>query len=311
MNQPTEKKPKHQIYTIDGPMPFEMYCAGEGQAGGGYLVFEEWGVRVVLKPEAAWRTATKAKRKASNKLTDAEGNWNIWFLLARALVLSLESLEEAERGIGPADTMQEATNQLRSAGKARAMAADARQHALLQALTIDDTIPIEVAMTERTFIVWFEALMAKRLAANDTAFVETVNGFIRAANGLQKGYPSDVLQFSRVLAEQARLAGGPPTKANVRQALGVAEAMAENVKQSMNPAKLPSKEEVSIWASQQPVHQSEHADLIDPNTFTRLLERSGFGWLPNGKTGPQRQVKSGKGRSVALFDFTTPKRKER
>ena len=313
MKPPTGKPPKYQALTVKGPLSFKMYCAGEGQAGGGHLIFEGMGVvRVILKPESAWRAATKAKRNASNKLKDAAGNWKIGFLLARALVLSRESLEEAERELAPADTMKQATNQLLSAGKARAMAADARLHALNQALTIDDTIPIEVAMNERTFIDWFESMMAEWLAANNSDFVDAMNGFIRAASRLRKGYPADVLQFRRVLAEQARLAGGPPTKSSVRQALGAEEAKklakAEKLANSMKP---PIKDGSNIWISEQLVKGEAASDLIDPNTLTRLLERTGFTWLPNGKPGPKRQVKSGKGRCVEHFDLKIPKRKGR
>jgi hypothetical protein len=275
--------PKYQTYEVGSPLPFTIYCAGEGQEGGGYLVFEESHVRVVLRPESGWKTATKAKRKDANKLRDSGGNWSIWFLLARAFALSRESLEEAIRGIGPADTMKQAANQLRSAGKAAAFASDARQHAILEALKAGYDIPLEAASTEINFTEWFEAMLAGRLAANDSNFVDAVNGFIRATNGLQKGYPSDVIKFRRVLAEHAWTEGCPPTKGQVREALGVELAKsfgnAEKLKQSHSKG------------DEKFVQRDSSSDLIEPNTFTRLLKRTGFSWLPNGKPGLRRTRK--------------------
>lgn len=283
-----------------GRNPFRMYSAGPGQTGQGRLVFHDTWVEVVLNPDSAWRSATKAKRKDSNKLKLPDGTWNVWFLLSRALVLSKEADAESEREMGPAHTLTEANNQLRSAGKARAMAADARLHALVEACVIGMEIPHEAASTNHDFVDWFEGQMAERLNANDQEFVEAVSGFVRAAAGLQVGYPQDVLKFSRVLREQASKAGGPPTKEAVRLAFGE-ESLGSLAKAEAVQKPSPS----SNSGSRQ---RKTAADVIDPNTFTRLLKRTGFSWLPNGKTGPARQKKVGKGNSVEAFDLLLPKK---
>lgn len=279
-------------------MPFTMYSAGPGQVGGGHLIFHKTWVDVVLKPDSAWKQATKAKRKDSNKLTRPDGTWNVWFLLSRSFVLSKESIEETERETGPANTGKEADNQLRSAGKARALATDARLHAILEACVIGDDIPTEVASTNHAFVTWFEARMAERLDSNDHEFVEAVNGFVRAATGLQLGYPQDVLKFSRALREQASKAGEPPTKEAVRLALG------KELLESLIKAK--AIQNPSMGQKRDFRQGCDAFDIIDPNTFTRLLKRTGFSWLPNGKTGPGRQKKAGRGDGVDTFELLPP-----
>ena len=320
-------KARYQTYAMDGPMPFEMYCAGEGQPGGGYLVFEEWGVRVVLKPESAWRAATKAKRKASNKLANSDGSWNVWFLLSRALVLSKTALAESERGMGFASSVNEAAHQLASMGKAIALASDARAHALTMLFDNDKNL-LKVARTERAFIDWFGAKLADKLAEGDFAFVDSITGFVRAAHGLpDSGFPSDVLKFRKVLAEQALLAGGPPTKSSVRLALGDEDAKGQSKAEGLGldpfhesgkagkRPKSPGHEDVSIWANRtdsqsdqttktfgkwvsrasspplpnQPLSMKSAIttrgkdDTFDESVFKRLLERTGFSWLPKGR----------------------------
>jgi len=303
MRKPKPQPPRHSIEKIGGAMPVTICSAGPGQKGGGYLVFHETWVEVVLKPESAWKQATKAKRKASNKLTRPDGTWNVWFLLSRAYVLSQESIREADRELGPADTLTQAANQLRSAGKARARAADARIHAILEAGAIGESVPCDVASSDADFISWFEEQMELRSEAKDREFLECVNGYVRAAQGLQDGYPDDVMQLSRALAEQAALFGAPPTKESVRVALGEIEAARLNKAEAIqhqHPEKRDGFRQTGVAA-----------DLIDRNTFTRLLNRTGFSWLPNGKTGPRRRDTEGKGRSVEASEYHLPSRNKR
>jgi hypothetical protein len=294
MRKPTRKPPKHQVDKIDGPMSFTIYSAGPGQVGGGYLVFHKTWVEVVLKPDSAWKQATKAKRKDSNKLTQPDGTWKLWFLLSRALVLSRESIMEAEREIGPAHSEEESENHVCSAGKIRAMAAEMRSHAILESFVMGENIPLEVASSDNAFIDWFEARMAERFDENDQEFLEAVNGFVRAASGLQSGYPRDVQALSTAIRKLAWEVGGPPSKASVKLALG------------KEFVELFAKKEAIKYASKGSIGRSpqgkKSADLIDPNKITRLLNRAGFSWLPNGKPGPQLQTKAGKGRGVETFD---------
>lgn len=301
MKKPTSQDPKYRTILFPKPMFFTLYCAGEGQVGGGYLVFHKTWVDVVLKPEAGWKQATKAKRRDSNKLKGSDGTWNAWFLLTRAFVLSRESIEEKVREIGAANTMNEAANQLRSAGKARAMAADARLHAILEAFANGLDIPKDANSTDYAFIAWFEERIDEKLDATDSEFIEAVNGFYRAARNLQKGYPRDVQRFSRVLREQATRTGGPPTKEDMRNALGAKEtkslAKSESVRASL------AGEMIEI------VSGAASSDIFDPDTLTRLLKRTGFSWLPNGKPGPRRKDKSGKGKDVEHLELNLPKRR--
>lgn len=293
-------------------MPLKIYSAGPGQVGGGCLVFHETWVEVALNPESAWRTATKAGRKDSNKLKRPDGTWSVWFLLSRAFVLSKASIKASKREIGPADNEKEAEVQLRNAGKARAMAEDARLHAILEAMAIGEKVPTETASTNHGFVDWFEGKRKERLAANDHEFDEAVRGFVRATRGLQDGYqpddgyPPDVLKFSRALREQASKAGRPPTKEAVRLAFGALVAAprkkAANVRLALEEAKRDKRsgqrgpagrnpwDGLSIFAVREeraPIVGSSETDVIDADTFTRLLERTGFSWLPGGKTGPK------------------------
>lgn len=274
-------------------MPFTMYSAGPDQVGGGYLVFHETWVDVVLKSDSAWKQATKAKRKESNKLKASSGNWNVWFLLVRAFVLSRESMEENEREIGPAKSIKEAENHLMSAGKASAMASDARLHAILQALASGIEIPLEAGASDYTFNDWFEWNMVEILDVGNSALISAINGFYQAAMRLQKGYPVDVLKFIRALREQAWKAGEPPTKESIRKALG------SELNKSMN------KEEAIQSPSREIENRSKSNDIttdrFNPKQLTRLLSRTGFNWLPNGKAGPRRQNTEGKGRSRDEF----------
>jgi hypothetical protein len=293
------------------------------KSGVGLLLYDQGVVRVIPMAESAWKSANRAGWKAERKLRNAEGDWSVWFLLSRALVLSRTSLIEAERGIGPACSEIEAERQLRSAGKAQALAADARQYALLQALMHDESIPLEVAATEVNFIEWFGCILANRLAEGDFKFVETVTGYAKAAYRLpQSGFPSDVKSFCRILARLARETGEPPTKEKLRLALG-----AEETKKLAKPERVSSAgdpSEKSIWSeSSQPESASETIrgpdkpgkwvrrgamppvqrksdvppqgsnEVFDESKFKRLLKRTGFEWLPMGKTGPKRKQTSG------------------
>lgn len=213
---------------------------------------EQTNARVIPAPESAWSRATKANRKSENKLKDSQGNWSLWFLLSRALVLSRESLDEAVREMAPADSLLEAHFHLQSAGKARALGADARRHAILQAMIEGMDIPNEAAAAERAFIDWFGAVLADRLAAGDFGFVDTITGFVKESHRLpQGGFPADVKQFCRVVARMAEKCGGPPTKASVKKEI----------------YKLDSN--------------------LSEKSFLSLMKRAGFEWLPHGKSGPQ------------------------
>ena len=69
--KPPAEKREYHTYEMDSQFGgFIMYCAGEGQAGGGQLVFDEQGVSVLLKPESAWRPATKAKRNEVQRISE-------------------------------------------------------------------------------------------------------------------------------------------------------------------------------------------------------------------------------------------------
>lgn len=297
------RPPEYSVIQIDGPDGATIYSAGSEQEGGGLLIFNETWIEVILKPESAWRQATRAKRKLNNKLILDSDTWNAWFLLTRAMVLSREAIEESKREMSGASTLREAKNQLVSAAKARAVASDARRHALMEALSQGMDIHHELAASDWTFTSWFEDQMIMRAAANDHHFIECVNGYARAANGLQKGYPSEVLQFSRALEKEASRCRKPPDKERVRMALGrilkVAELRAKNP--GAPTGKVVDEESLS----------DALCDIVDPNTFTRLLKRTGFGWLPNGKPGPRRQTKSGNGLSAEVIEVNLPKQKRR
>lgn len=132
-----------------------------------------------------------------------------------------------------------------------ALGADARRHAIIQAMAGDMDIPNEAAATERAFIDWFGGELADRLAAGDFEFVDAVTGFVKASHRLpQGGFPADVKQFCRVVAGLAEKCGGPPTKASVREAV----------------YELDSK--------------------LNERSFRTLMRRVGFEWLPQGKSGP-------------------------
>lgn len=303
MRKRVVRPPEYSVIEIDGPDGSTIYSAGPEQEGGGLLIFNETWIEVILKPESAWRQATRAKRKLDNKLILDSGTWNAWFLLTRAMVLSREAIEESKREMSGASTLREAQNHLVSAAKARAMASDARRHAIMEALSQGMDIHHELAVSDWAFTSWFEDQMIMRADANDHHFIERVNGYARAANGLQKGYPSEVLQFSRALEKEASRCRKPPDKEKVRLAIGriikADELRAKNLRAYSGEV----VDEESLCDSE--------CDIIDPNTFTRLLKRAGFGWLPNGKPGPRRQTKSGNGVSAEVIEVNLPKQKLR
>lgn len=319
-----------KTYRIYGSLDldFEMYCAGEGHEGGGKLIFMDGVVRAIPEPESAWRTATRDNRGAGQKIRDDYGNWSVWFLLARALVLSRESLDEAEREITPANSEGQATVHLARAGKARALARDARTHAVLYAATMSVEIPIEVAANDKDFIDWFGIYFGSAsvdpISRGDFTLVFMLKGYVDAANRLPtSGYPDDVIEFCRVLAKAAHAQHGPPTKASVRLALGAEKERLANLQRKNRSAAADKRAtaatgqrevgrnsrytgERSIWADT--LHEVSKAappaefDLVDMNTFNRLLKRTGFQWLPNGKPGPKRQKSAGTGRLEALAE---------
>lgn len=278
--------PKYRLTETTGRNSFRMYSAGPGQTGQGRLVFHDTWVEVVLNPDSAWRTATKAKRKDSNKLKLPDGTWNIWFLFSRAFVLSLDSIAESGREMGPATTQNEALNHLRSAGKAHSIAAEARRHAGLEALMAGEELPLEIFASDWAYIEWFEQKRAEFRQAEDGELTESVDGFVRAADALRPGYPLDVLLFSRALREEAVIAGGPPTKEQVRLSFGRELQRAQSAADLVKP----SGDGKVIRSGK----GSAEPDIVDPNTFTRLLKRAGFDWLPNGKPGPRRHTKAGR-----------------
>ena len=105
------------------------------------------------------------------------------------------------------------------------------------------------------------------------------------------------------MPEQAGLAGGPPTKMSVRLALGAEEAKENDKIGAEESVKSSTTEQISIWANRPDTHADSRisprqktqllapiqakvggaTDTFDESLLKRLLERTGFGWLPKGK----------------------------
>ncbi|MCX6875954.1 MAG: hypothetical protein NTW21_19420 [Verrucomicrobia bacterium] len=288
---------------MSGKVQFALHSAGPGQSGKGTLVVTDFGVRVNPVPEAAWKAEAGGNRKPGHKLVDSAGRWNTWFLLARALVLSRDALDESERALAPVATKEQADSDLKAHARAMFSASEARRHALTQFMTEKydaakaaakaaakvanaanaakaadaadaadaaaarakaarakaDGFDIEGGATERAFVNWFGSELADRLSRGeeeDIQFAESVIGFVRLAHSMRQDFPAEVRSFYNCLAQQAKKAGGVPTKESVR--LGLGGGM----------------------------------DTFDTDKFKALVKRTGFGWLPQGKSGPKPKYKT-------------------
>lgn len=298
-------KTNFTTYDVPGPLPFKMYCAGEGQAGGGRLIFDEMGVRAVFEPGAAWSEAN-AGRKGEGSLKTQDGNWSLVFILCRALVLSGTSLAESVRGLSPISPssggQKQAERDLRMAGKAMAMASDARLHAVLEGMKVGFKIPAKAAATEQGFIDWFGkwygSQAAQELSAGEFTFTHFVESCTRTAMNLPAdGYTREMMDFRRALLVEAKTAGGPPTKESVRLHMGSIAAKRErkSVKSKKEQGRKEVKDEESgrrsIWKNEtvDTSVESHVWDIMSPAAFGRILKLAGFGWLPGAKTGRRRK----------------------
>jgi hypothetical protein len=222
-------------------------------------MFTGYGVVVEPDPAAAWRSGAGGRRREENKLVDQNGQWKSWFLLTRALVLSRDALDESERAMSPADSFEKAASDMKAHALAMHRATEARQHAVMQFLMERDSgedFDIGVAASNRGFINWLGGVLADRLSMGDFDFVDAVTGFARAAHEMPSDFPKAVREFCKCLRVQAKKAGQPPTKEAVRLELGGGK------------------------------------DTFDTEKFKVLLRRTGFGWLPQEKTGPRRQIRT-------------------
>jgi len=245
-------KDRHQTYAIEGPSPFTMFCAGDGQAGGGIVLFDDLGIRAIPAPDTAWREAPKGQRKVADKPRSSDGRWQPWFLLTRALVMSGDALVAGELELAPADSIEEAHQQLRESARVRHQAGEARTHAITEYLYIDESLDIGVGRSERAFIDWFGSVMADRLASGDLVFVEAVTEFARIAKRIPRDVPAEVRDLCQAITCAAVAVGGLPTKGEVLAAM---------------------KKINRVYA--------------DEVRIRDLRKRAGFQWLPEGKSGPK------------------------
>jgi hypothetical protein len=222
-------------------------------------MFTGYGVVVEPEPAASWRPGAGGNRKGENKLIDGNKQWKPWFLLTRALVLSRDALDEYERVMAPADSIEIAASDLKAHSSAMHRASEARQHAVMQLLMEGyggEDFDIGIAASNHLFINWFGGVLADRLSSGDFDFVDAVTGYARAAREMPADFPRAVKEFCRCVRVQAKKAGQPPTKEAVRLELGGGK------------------------------------DTFDTDKFKVLVSRTGFGWLPQAKPGPQPKFKS-------------------
>lgn len=260
--KPNQPEAKFDVFTIGGMYgepECSIYCAGPGQSGRGRIMFTGYGVVVEPEPAAVWRVGAGGNRKEENKLVDENKQWKTWFLLTRALVLSREALDESERVMAPADSFEEAASDSKAHALAMHRASEARRHAVMQLLMEGyggEDFDIGIAASNHLFIHWFGGVLADRLSKGDFDFVNAVTGYARAAREMPDDFPRTVREFCKCLRVQAKKAGQPPTKESVRLELGGGK------------------------------------DTFDTDKFKALVSRTGFGWLPQAKPGPQPKFKS-------------------
>lgn len=241
-----------------------FFCAGDGQDGGGVIIFDNLGVHAIPAADTAWREATKGNRKDANKLRATDGSWKLWFLLTRARVLTEDALAAGECELAPVDPVEVAlmyppitaldyaARQMREASIARHLAVQARQHVIIYALAVDASISIEMVRDEQLFIAWYWGIIAGRTAVGDLALVEAVKGFAEIVKRMPQDVPAEVRDLCFAIAAAAQRVGDVPTKREVRR---------ETAKTN--------------WV------------YDDERLHRELRKRAGFQWLPQDKSGPQ------------------------
>jgi len=269
-------------YEMSGPLTATVYFAGPGKKGEGRLVFDDSGIRIVPNAEAAWRVVNRASWSKSNRPTHPDGSWKLLFLLSRAYALSLEQLESAAQALGPTQLedeeakAREAMSHLRRASRSEKLANDARLHALLTATAAGIDVDDSLGWDASGYAGWFKCLRETLPAERE----EQVRAFLLTVDSTPQEFPPDLRRFFRALWEAARKAGEPPTKERVRIELGRTETA--RVERQLKPGLDPVVTEALIT--------EKGADIVPQKQFQRLLERSGFQWLPQGRPGPKGGV---------------------
>jgi len=263
-----------------------MFSAGEGEPGTGIIILDEFCDRAEPCPEAAWPSLRNGNWRI--KPLGKDGRPTPLFLLARAFVISLNAAEKRRFRLTPADTMEQAFQELRNDSRADAWARDSRLQAVTSCQLILEDRAFDLVGSNEQFIEWFKTFRKRLKTEGDRKSSEVLKRYIQDLGKCLTPLLTRLESFERNKISRREYLDPVKPSPDVRpELLALCNVIGSLASKLRRP---PTMAEVRNALSGHPILEL-HDAAAAKNRFKELLERVGFQWLPKGKAGrPPKSV---------------------